>query len=39
MALHPSTVMEKQPEWVLFNEYVLTTKNYIKTVTEIKGEW
>ena len=24
---------------VLYQEFVLTSKNYIRTVTEIKGEW
>ncbi|KAK7205495.1 P-loop containing nucleoside triphosphate hydrolase protein [Myxozyma melibiosi] len=37
--LHPSTVLEKDGEWVLYNEFVLTTKNYIRTVTVIKPEW
>lgn len=37
--LHPSTVLDHKPEWVVYNEYVLTTKNYIRTVTDIKPEW
>ncbi|KAK9469789.1 P-loop containing nucleoside triphosphate hydrolase protein [Lipomyces arxii] len=37
--LHPSTVLEKESEWVIYNEFVLTTKNYIRTVTSIKPEW
>lgn len=37
--LHPSTVLDHKPEWVLYNEFVLTTKNYIRTVTDIKAEW
>lgn len=37
--LHPSTVMKSKPEWVLYNEFVLTSKNYIRTVTEVKGSW
>ena len=39
VALHPSTVLENKPEWVLYHEFVLTTKNYIRTVTEIDPEW
>lgn len=34
--LHPSTCLDHKPEWVLYNEFVLTTKNYIRTVTDIK---
>ena len=37
--LHPSCGLDTQPEWVLFNEFVLTTRNYIRTVTEIRPEW
>ena len=52
--LHPSTVLETLPEWVIYNEYdpplpyekgwltvrfVLTTKNFIRTITNIKPEW
>lgn len=34
--LHPSTVLGHKPEWVIYNEFVLTTKNYIRTVSEVK---
>lgn len=37
--LHPSTVLQVDYEWVLYNEFVLTTKQYIRTVTGIKPEW
>jgi pre-mRNA-splicing factor ATP-dependent RNA helicase DHX15/PRP43 len=37
--LHPSTVLKVDAEWVLYNEFVLTTKNYIRTVTIVKPEW
>nr|AAW27534.1 SJCHGC04007 protein [Schistosoma japonicum] len=37
--LHPSPVMDPKPEWVLYKEFVLTTKNYICTVTEVKPDW
>ncbi|KAL1971470.1 hypothetical protein VTN31DRAFT_2091 [Thermomyces dupontii] len=37
--LHPSTVLSYDAEWVVYNEFVLTTKNYIRTVTSIKPEW
>jgi pre-mRNA-splicing factor ATP-dependent RNA helicase DHX15/PRP43 len=39
VALHPSCGLETQPEWVLFNEFVLTTRPYIRTVTEVRPEW
>ncbi|KAI4716192.1 pre-mRNA-splicing factor ATP-dependent RNA helicase PRP43 [Aureobasidium sp. EXF-10727] len=37
--LHPSTVLGTESEWVLYNEFVLTTKNYIRTVTSVRPEW
>ncbi|KAG0673210.1 DEAH-box ATP-dependent RNA helicase prp43 [Pichia californica] len=37
--LHPSTVLAQQDEWVIYNEFVLTSKNYIRTVTSIRPEW
>ena len=37
--LHPSACLDHKPEWVIYNEFVLTTKNYIRTITDIKPEW
>ncbi|KAI3631561.1 hypothetical protein MIR68_010444 [Amoeboaphelidium protococcarum] len=39
VGLHPSSTMKHKPKWVVFNEFVLTTKHFIRTVTEVKGEW
>jgi pre-mRNA-splicing factor ATP-dependent RNA helicase DHX15/PRP43 len=39
VALHPSCGLDSKPEWVMYQEFVLTTKNFIRTVTEIKGDW
>ncbi|KAF2463402.1 P-loop containing nucleoside triphosphate hydrolase protein [Lindgomyces ingoldianus] len=37
--LHPSTVLAVDAEWVVYNEFVLTSKNFIRTVTVVKPEW
>lgn len=37
--IHPSTVLQQDNEWLIYNEFVLTTKNYIRTVTHVKAEW
>lgn len=37
--LHPSTCLDHKPDWVMYNEFVLTTKNYIRTVTDVKRKW
>lgn len=30
-------MLAHSPDWVLYNEFVLTKKNYIRTLTELKG--
>jgi len=39
VTLHPSCVLGTQPEWVIYNEFVLTSRPYIRTVTEVQPEW
>ncbi|CAA7263822.1 unnamed protein product [Cyclocybe aegerita] len=39
VALHPSCGLDTQPEWVIFNEFVLTTRPYIRTVSDVRVEW
>ena len=39
VALHPSCGLDTSPEWVIFNEFVLTTRPYIRTVTIVQPEW
>ena len=39
VTLHPSCGLDTQPEWALFNEFVLTTRPYIRTVTAVNPEW
>ena len=39
MAIHPSSTLDHKPEWCIYHEFVLTSKNYIRTVTEINPEW
>ena len=37
--LHPSTVVQHRPAWVVFHEFVLTTRNYIRIMSEVRPEW
>jgi pre-mRNA-splicing factor ATP-dependent RNA helicase DHX15/PRP43 len=39
VALHPSTCLTHKPEFAVYNEFVLTSKNYIRMVTDVKAEW
>ncbi|EEB88679.1 hypothetical protein MPER_13348, partial [Moniliophthora perniciosa FA553] len=38
VALHSSCGLDTQPEWVLFNEFVLTKRPYTRTVTDVRAE-
>ena len=37
--LHPSTSLKTKPEFALYLEFVLTSKNYIRTISEVNGGW
>lgn len=37
--IHPSTVLRTEFDWVLYNEFVLTSKQYIRTCVGIRPEW
>ncbi|KAI8450686.1 pre-mRNA-splicing factor ATP-dependent RNA helicase prp43 [Phakopsora pachyrhizi] len=39
VGLHPSCVLDNNPEWVIYNEFVLTTRNFIRICSEVKPEW
>jgi ATP-dependent RNA helicase DHX8/PRP22 len=38
--VHPSSALwNRQPEWLIYHELVLTTKEYMRTVTAIDPKW
>eukprot|EP00978_Attheya_sp_CCMP212_P004713 scaffold10348_cov54-Attheya_sp.AAC.6 len=37
--IHPGSVVDSKPQWVIFEEFAMTTKNYIRTVTVTRVEW
>jgi pre-mRNA-splicing factor ATP-dependent RNA helicase DHX15/PRP43 len=39
VVLHPSTCLTHKPEWVVFHEFVLTSRHFIRTCSEIEPEW
>ncbi|KAK1867924.1 hypothetical protein I4F81_010421 [Pyropia yezoensis] len=39
VALHPGCGLTRSPDWVMYNEFVLTKRNFIRTVTEVRGPW
>ncbi|SAM76911.1 probable PRP43-involved in spliceosome disassembly [Ustilago bromivora] len=36
---HPSSTLDHAAEFVIYHEFVLTTRNFIRTITEVKPEW
>ncbi|KAI9569989.1 hypothetical protein HD554DRAFT_2086148 [Boletus coccyginus] len=38
VGLHPSCGLDTQPEWVIFGEFVLTMRPFIRAVTDVKPE-
>lgn len=38
--IHPSSALfNKNPEWVIYHELVLTTKEYMREVTVVEAKW
>jgi pre-mRNA-splicing factor ATP-dependent RNA helicase DHX15/PRP43 len=37
--IHPSSAIKNKPEFLLYLEFVLTSKNYIRTLTEVSAQW
>ena len=39
VALHPSSVLDGKPAWIVFQDFVLTTRNFVRTVSTVRVEW
>jgi pre-mRNA-splicing factor ATP-dependent RNA helicase DHX15/PRP43 len=39
VAIHPSSILNVKPSWVLYHEFVLTNKNYIRIVSKIEPKY
>lgn len=40
VTIHPnSSLFEELPRWVLYHELVFTTKEFMRTLTEIESKW
>lgn len=39
VTIHPGSLFEPRPAFLVYHELVLTSKNYIRTVSAIKPEW
>ncbi|CAO1621199.1 unnamed protein product [Parajaminaea phylloscopi] len=36
---HPSTTLDHMPEFLIYHEFILTSRNYARTVVETRPEW
>lgn len=39
VAIHPSSVLDNKPAWILFQDFVLTTRNFVRTVSNVRLDW
>ncbi|MES1916700.1 MAG: hypothetical protein MHM6MM_008497 [Cercozoa sp. M6MM] len=39
VTLHPSTRLKHTSQWVLFNEFVITSNYFVRTCTRVEGRW
>ena len=37
--VHPSSAMKRKPEFLMYLEFVLTSKNFLRMVSPLKAEW
>jgi pre-mRNA-splicing factor ATP-dependent RNA helicase DHX15/PRP43 len=37
--IHPSSVLKNKPEWLLYNELVITNKKYMRLVSPVEPKW
>lgn len=37
--IHPSSILDHKPSWIIFQDFVLTSKNYIRTCSITRLEW
>lgn len=39
VAIHPSSVLDGKPAWIVFQDFVMTSRNFVRTVTSQRVEW
>jgi pre-mRNA-splicing factor ATP-dependent RNA helicase DHX15/PRP43 len=37
--IHPSSCLQRRPQWIMYSSYVFTNRDYVRTVSEVKVEW
>lgn len=39
VAIHPSSVLDSKPQWILFQDFVLTSRNFVRIVSSVRVDW
>ena len=39
VAIHPSCVLDNKRPWISFQEFVLTSRNYVRTLSNVRLDW
>ena len=39
VAIHPSSVLDTKPQWILFQDFVMTSRNFVRTVSAVRVDW
>ncbi|XP_072976734.1 probable pre-mRNA-splicing factor ATP-dependent RNA helicase DEAH3 [Typha angustifolia] len=37
--LHPSCCINSRPQWVIFNDFVMASHNFIRMITDVRVDW
>jgi pre-mRNA-splicing factor ATP-dependent RNA helicase DHX15/PRP43 len=38
-SIHPSSCMRRKPKWIVYDSYIFTNKDYVRTVSEVLPGW
>eukprot|EP00927_Polykrikos_kofoidii_P050270 TRINITY_DN44187_c0_g1_i1.p1 TRINITY_DN44187_c0_g1~~TRINITY_DN44187_c0_g1_i1.p1 ORF type:complete len:723 (+),score=116.25 TRINITY_DN44187_c0_g1_i1:84-2252(+) len=39
VAMHPCTCLQQKPDWIIFNEYIVTSRHFVRILTQVRPEW
>jgi pre-mRNA-splicing factor ATP-dependent RNA helicase DHX15/PRP43 len=39
VAIHPSSVLDSKPQWIIFQDFVMTSRNFVRTVASVRVDW
>ena len=36
---HPSSCLDGNPQWILYHEFLITSKTFVRTLMNVQGKW